>query len=50
MKEIDTGQLQLLPFCGVFGFIFLLSSVSAGALFVMLPIFEAKSFGKAYRL
>jgi len=46
MKEADTMVLQSLPFCGVFGFIFLLSSVSAGAPFVMPPIFEAKSCAK----
>ena len=41
MKAPDTMVLQSLPFCGVFGFIFLLSAVSAGVPFVMPTIFEA---------
>ena len=41
MEQPKTVVLQSLPFCGVFGFILLLSSIRAGASFVMPSIFEA---------
>jgi len=46
MEQPKTMVLQSLPFCGVFGFIFLLSSIRAGASFVMPPIFEAHESAK----
>ena len=41
MNKMDTVVLQSLPFCGVFGFVFLLAAIRVGAPCVMPEIFEA---------
>lgn len=46
MRTKNTMVLQSLPFCGVFGFIFLVSTIRAGAPFVMPTIFEAVESAK----
>lgn len=41
MNKMDTVVLQSLPFCGVFGFVFLMAAIRAAVPCVMPEIFEA---------